>query len=349
MRIDTRIDTERLVIRPWRDEEAPRLLDILSRIEVVKWLGDGEPQLMADLDEALERVERYRLRSAEPPLGIWAVEVRATGEVAGTVLLLTLPNGDGEVEVGWHLHPDSWGRGYATEAARAVLDRGFAGGLDEIYAVTHTTNAPSQAVCARLGMVDLGVMEKWYEGPSRIFRVTKAARHGRSSVRVDAEPGWEDHEGTEVHMDTEFTTYLDRVRAHRAELRESLQAVEEALAHPIARGADWSGRLKAALAELDHDFAGHVELTEGEGGLYDRITKAAPRLSTTIKRLVDEHVRFNETIDGFIRALDDGSAPGDLAPFREEVTDLVGKLVRHRQKGADLIYEAYEVDLGGSG
>lgn len=150
-------------------------------------------------------------------------------------------------------------------------------------------------------------------------------------------------------MDTEFTTYLESVRARRAELRESVQAVEGALAHPIARGADWSGRLKAALAELDHDFTAHVELTEADGGLYERIAKAAPRLSTTINRLKAEHVRFNESIDGFIKALEDGSAPADLGAFREEVTTLIGKLVRHRQKGADLIYEAYEVDLGGSG
>lgn len=174
------IETERLVLRPWRDEEAPRLLDILSRLEVVTWLGDGGPQLMADLDEARQRIERYRVRSAEPPLGIWAVEVRQTGLVAGTVLLVTLPNSEGEVEVGWHLHPDSWGHGYATEAAQAVLDHGFAGGLDEVYAVTHTTNAPSQSVCVRLGMEDLGVGERWYEGPSRIFRITKGARHVRS-------------------------------------------------------------------------------------------------------------------------------------------------------------------------
>ena len=46
------LETARLTIRPWSHDEADRLLDILSRIEVVKWLGDGEPVLMKDLDEA---------------------------------------------------------------------------------------------------------------------------------------------------------------------------------------------------------------------------------------------------------------------------------------------------------
>ena len=52
------IETERLLIRPWRHEDAARLLDILSRVEVVKWLGDGQPVLMKDLDEAHARIDR---------------------------------------------------------------------------------------------------------------------------------------------------------------------------------------------------------------------------------------------------------------------------------------------------
>ncbi|HYF72354.1 MAG TPA: GNAT family N-acetyltransferase [Nocardioides sp.] len=164
--------TERLLIRPWRHEEAPRLLDLLSRLEVVKWLGDGEPKLMKDLDEAHERIDRYAERDA-PPLGMWAVERVADGVVVGTVLLLTLPNAEhGEVEIGWHLHPDSWGQGYATEAARAVLGHAFTAGLPEVIAVSHTDNGASQAVMRRLGMEDRGIIEKWYEGESALFVMT---------------------------------------------------------------------------------------------------------------------------------------------------------------------------------
>lgn len=164
------LETGRLVIRQWRHEEAPRLLDILSRLEVVKWLDDGEPVLMRDLAEAHQRIDRYAAYCVRPPQGFWAIEVRETGLLAGSVLLLELPNAvAGEVEVGWHLHPDSWGRGYATEAAQAVLDRAFRHGLSEVYALTHLDNYASQAVCRRLGLTDLGVVEKWYEEPSRAF------------------------------------------------------------------------------------------------------------------------------------------------------------------------------------
>ena len=170
-------ETERLVIRPWRLEEAPRVLDILSRIEVVKWLGDDVPVLMKDLDEARTRIGRYHRQSAVPPLGFWAVEVRGTGQAVGSALLLTLPNAeDGEVEIGWHLHPDSWGLGYASEAAGAVLAYGLAHGLSEVFALTDLDNYPSQAVARRIGMEPVGVMEKWYEGPSMVFRARKVAQ-----------------------------------------------------------------------------------------------------------------------------------------------------------------------------
>jgi RimJ/RimL family protein N-acetyltransferase len=94
--------------------------------------------------------------------------------VVGTVPLLTLPNDEhGEVEIGWHLHPDAWGQGYASEAARAVLAHGFAAGLPEIIAVSHTDNHASQAVMRRNGMTDQRIVEKWYEGESAYFAITK--------------------------------------------------------------------------------------------------------------------------------------------------------------------------------
>jgi hypothetical protein len=72
------LTTDRLLFRPWRHEEAPRLLDIQSRLEVVRWLGDGEPVPMKDLDEARERIEGYAARSEHPPLGYrWAAQAKS--------------------------------------------------------------------------------------------------------------------------------------------------------------------------------------------------------------------------------------------------------------------------------
>lgn len=159
--------TSRLRLRPWttRRDDLARLLDLYSRVEVTRWLG-GTPSV-----PPVELVARWRAvgRGGEP-FGIWAIEP-ASGPVAGTVLLKPLPHGVGEVEVGWHLHPDSWGRGYATEAARAVVDRGFHAGLPEVYAVVRPGNTASAAVCARLGMTLLGRMRRWYDVDLDAFRL----------------------------------------------------------------------------------------------------------------------------------------------------------------------------------
>lgn len=169
--------TPRLDIRSWTREDAPAALAMLSRIEVVKWLGDGVPVLTRDLDEARSKIERWRGRD-HPPLGHWALEVTdggpLHGRVIGTVLLLTLPNSEnGEVEIGWHLHPDAWGNGYAPEAAREILRRGFEGGLPEIHAVTHLTNENSMSVCRKIGMEHRGITHLWYEEPSQHYVITR--------------------------------------------------------------------------------------------------------------------------------------------------------------------------------
>ena len=183
------LETSRLLLRPWTHDDAPRLLDLMSRLEVVRWLGDGGPRLMADLDEARERIDRYAARSTPAPLGVWAVEVRETGHIAGTALLVALPNPPDpdrwDVEVGWHLHPDSWGHGYATEAAAAELDHGFAHGLAEVHAVTHLGNDASQRVCARLGMTDEGVVHQWYDIDLQHYRITSDAWRTSRSAHVE--------------------------------------------------------------------------------------------------------------------------------------------------------------------
>lgn len=173
--------TPRLRLRAWRPDEAPRLLDLLGRMEVVRWLGDQGPILMSDLAQARHTIDRYAA-TFEPSRGNarWAVEVAATGAVAGTVLLAPLPRdpegADSQVEVAWFLHPDSWGHGYATEAARAVLGQGFAWGLPELWALTHLDNEPSQAVCRRLGMTYRGRNDvpgrRWYAVPMHVFSIT---------------------------------------------------------------------------------------------------------------------------------------------------------------------------------
>jgi RimJ/RimL family protein N-acetyltransferase len=163
--------TERLRLRAWTSSppDIARLSDIYGRDEVSRWLG-GTPSV-----PPVELVVRWaEVSRLDGRFGCWAIE-RPDGVVAGTVLFKPLPNGVGEVEVGWHLHPDSWGHGYATEAARAVIERGFDAGLPEVYAVVRPGNEASLAVCRRLGMDPLGRFRRWYDVELEAFRLMAPA------------------------------------------------------------------------------------------------------------------------------------------------------------------------------
>ena len=165
--------TARLGIRPWTTAvpDLDRLFDIYSRWEVAQWLG-VRPRALADRAEAQTLATRFAARSEpDPTFGVWAIEVRESGVVAGTVLLVPLTGGTGQIEVGWHLHPDSWGHGYATEAASGALDRAFAAGVAEVFALVRPGNDASVAVCRRLGMTAVGRTTKWTGVEREAFRI----------------------------------------------------------------------------------------------------------------------------------------------------------------------------------
>ncbi|MGW3783107.1 GNAT family N-acetyltransferase [Micromonospora chokoriensis] len=169
----TVVTTERLILRDWTDDPADlaRIYDIYSRPDITRWLAVSPGLPMTDPAQAAERLQIWRDRHAadDGRYGTWAIEVRETGQVAGTVLLKPLPGIDEavlteQIETGWHLHPDSWGHGYATEAASAVLAREFAAGAPEVYALVSPGNEASMAVCRRLGMAHVGQRTDWYGG-----------------------------------------------------------------------------------------------------------------------------------------------------------------------------------------
>ena len=168
------IASDRLLLRPWRDEDADFLLDLESRWEVVRFLG-AQATIMNNREDALASIAR-RCAIDDPVHGIWAITTAAGGRLVGNLLLKPIPLSAGEpagwptdVEIGWHLHPDAWGHGYATEAAAAVLDDAFSRGLARVIAVTDPDNRASQAVCRRLGMAHLGRTTRYYDAPNEVF------------------------------------------------------------------------------------------------------------------------------------------------------------------------------------
>ena len=141
---------------------------------------------------------------------------------------------------------------------------------------------------------------------------------------------------------------LDALRRLRAELRESTAALEQALAAPTpGRHAAWAERVEVALVELSADFDEHVAVTEGPAGTHDAVVAASPRLSNSVRRLVSEHAVIRDLVADLLVRVRPPVTAGEVDAIRDLGTALLGRLARHRQRGADLIYEAYQVDLGG--
>ena len=163
------LTTDRLLLRPWSHDDAEAVLDIYSREDVYRWLGNP-PTPCVDLDAARARIDRWNSPPTDALEGIWAVETFGVQGISpqpcGTVLLVPLTASSGgkveEREIGWHFHPAAWGFGVATEAAHTLLDQARAHGLTEVHAVVYADNVRSLAVCDRLGMTRLGPTTQWY-------------------------------------------------------------------------------------------------------------------------------------------------------------------------------------------
>ena len=142
--------------------------------------------------------------------------------------------------------------------------------------------------------------------------------------------------------------FLEELRRRRAELLESMSAVEQALAAPApGREARWAERVHVALVELSADFREHIDITEGPDGLYRELLRTAPRLSGPVARLTGDHALIADLINELLTCVGEPELNQDVDTVRDRGTALLARLARHRQRGSDLIYEAYASDIGG--
>ncbi len=144
------IQTERLILRRWREEDRAPFVALHEDPEVAYWLGG--PKLVAGMGEA---IDRYNAQIDAHGFGKFALERREDGALLGAVGVSPVFQGlpiEG-FEVGWRLTRSAWGEGYASEAARAAIADAFAHELDEIISFTTQANRRSQAVMGRIGMV----------------------------------------------------------------------------------------------------------------------------------------------------------------------------------------------------
>lgn len=169
------LESERLLLRAWSQDDVDFVFDMYSRWEVQRFIGLF-PKVMTERAEAEATITRWRALD-HPTYGIWAVQRRTDARLLGTLVLKPIPASGtehplfipGDVEIGWHLHPDAWGHGYATEAAARVLRHAFDSGLARVVAVTNVANTASQAVTARIGMTYEGQTTRYHDTPCELF------------------------------------------------------------------------------------------------------------------------------------------------------------------------------------
>lgn len=150
----TEIRTPRLVLRRWTDDDLAPMAEINADPEVMRWVDDGS---VLSLEETAEAIERWEEEWDEEGFGLFAVELMASGELAGFVGLSVpefLPEVMPAVEIGWRLGQQFWGQGYASEAAHAALEFALQDrGLDRVIGIVRPGNDASENVLRKLGMV----------------------------------------------------------------------------------------------------------------------------------------------------------------------------------------------------
>jgi hypothetical protein len=123
--------------------------------------------------------------------------------------------------------------------------------------------------------------------------------------------------------------------------------VEQALAAPApGRWNAWAERVQVALAELSADVREHIDITQGPHGLYRAVLATAPRLTNAVAVLTREHTEIIGVVDTLL-AVSGLEGNEGVHQVRDLGTALLERLIRHRQRGSDLVYEAYEADIGG--
>jgi hypothetical protein len=153
-----------------------------------------------------------------------------------------------------------------------------------------------------------------------------------------------------MEEEREPTRAFEEAARRRADLHHALVEVERAISSPAAGRLDtWTVDVVKRLGILVDAIDEHIEVTERPQGLYEEILDRAPRLSSQVDRLRAEHPTLRTGAAELIERLQSTVIGPDwpLDEARDDAQRLLGKIVKHRQRGADLVWEAYNLDIGG--
>jgi RimJ/RimL family protein N-acetyltransferase len=159
--VDVFLETERLLLHRFSDADADLLVELDSDPAVMRYLSGGEA---TSQDEVRQRVLPSILAGYDRwdgRLGLFAARVEESGDFIGWFCLRPDRNGPrDEAELGYRLRQAAWGKGYATEGSRGLLDRGFSElGVQLVWAETATVNRSSRNVLEKLGMSLVGTID----------------------------------------------------------------------------------------------------------------------------------------------------------------------------------------------
>jgi RimJ/RimL family protein N-acetyltransferase len=148
---EVKLETERLVLRWFREDDFPAYVEIATDPEVMKFIGGQQTQFEA-WKAMTSHIGHWYFRG----YGVFAVEEKSSGKMVGRIGFMNPPGWPG-FELGWTLSRSSWGKGYATEAATAAIDWSFANlGWSEVIHSIAPENLASQALARRLGSINRG-------------------------------------------------------------------------------------------------------------------------------------------------------------------------------------------------
>ena len=167
MRASVVLRTSRLRLRRLQADDVDWMVDLHADPKVMRQIRPPDDRAATErrIAELLEEQER------DPRFGVFPAEATRTGEVVGWFVLAPLDDGP-EIELGYRLFPEQWGRGYATEGARALARHAFETiGLDRLVAVTREDNEASIRVLRKIGFVRAG-MRHVYGADLALFEAT---------------------------------------------------------------------------------------------------------------------------------------------------------------------------------
>jgi len=139
---------------------------------------------------------------------------------------------------------------------------------------------------------------------------------------------------------------LAAVRIRRDHLYDAIIDLERALAMPASgRPESWAEAVAGRTTALRAILEAHIVGTEGDGGFFEDVRERAPQLLHAVKQLQEEHGPLLEATDALAASVATVTDDGGVRAVRDAAVELIRELLSHRHRGAELVYDAYSVDI----